>query len=109
MLRHRPRLLLAVALAAALASVGLAGQTERGAGANGAALVAAETASGAAVRVGDRVDLRRLHRITRPGLYGMSHPPTGSRYGIVNGNLIRYDPRNVRVLSIIRLLDRIVD
>ncbi|UXU74889.1 MULTISPECIES: hypothetical protein [unclassified Paracoccus (in: a-proteobacteria)] len=63
----------------------------------------------APLRIGERLDAQRLHKVTRPGLYGMSHPPPGSRYGIIDGRLIRYDPESETVLSIIRQIDRILD
>ncbi len=65
--------------------------------------------SGGGLRVGGTVDAALLHPVTRPGLYGMSQPPAGSRYGIIAGQLIRYDPDSVQVLSIIRQVDRILD
>jgi len=63
----------------------------------------------AMLQVGDHLDAARLHQVTRPGLYGMSQAPMGSRYGIVDGKLIRYDPESAQVLSIIRQVERIVD
>lgn len=61
------------------------------------------------VSVGKALAPSSIHVITRPGLYGMGQPPRGSRYGIVNGKLIRFDPSTSRVLSVIRQVDRILD
>lgn len=102
----RPRLILAACLAAALASVGFADHHARPAGATTTGPAAGDVA---VLRVGDRLDQDRLHQITRPGLYGMSQPPAGSRYGVVDGRLIRYDPEKAQLLSIIRQVDRILD
>ena len=60
-------------------------------------------------KVGRTVDGNRLHRVSRPGLYGMSQPPAGSAYGIVDDRLIRFDPESGRILSIIRQVDGILD
>ena len=60
-------------------------------------------------QVGHTVKADTLHRVTRPGLYGMSQAPAGSAYGIVNDRLIRFDPATGRVLSIIRQVDEILD
>lgn len=70
-----------------------------------------ELADGRAERptVGQRIDNGQLHRINRPGLYGISQSPTGSSYGVLDGRLIRYDPDTMRVQSIIRDVDQILD
>lgn len=60
-------------------------------------------------RVGKKIDPAELHPVRRPGLYGVSDSPDGSRYGIVNDRLIRYDPASLRIQSIIRQVDEIVD
>lgn len=110
MRRNRPRLFLAAATAAVLASVALADQVGRAAdpGAPAETRQAAND-SRAGVQIGGRLDPARLHPVTRPGLYGMSQPPSGSRYGIVEGRLIRYDPDNAQVLSVIREVEQILD
>ncbi|TWI36997.1 hypothetical protein IQ24_00787 [Paracoccus sulfuroxidans] len=64
---------------------------------------------GKGISVGEALPPGKIHVITRPGLYGMGEPPRGSRYGIVNGRLIRFDPGTSRVLSVIRQVDRILD
>lgn len=61
------------------------------------------------LRVGERLNPRDLHMIQRPGLYGISQSPEGSAYGVVQGRLIRFDPGNLQVQSIIREVDRILD
>ncbi|MDQ7260924.1 hypothetical protein NM680_03805 [Paracoccus sp. PS-1] len=104
MFRNRQSLFIAVGLLA-LAPATLA--QNAGQAAAPAAQVAAEPPG--MLRVGDRLDSARLHQVTRPGLYGMSEAPSGSRYGIVDGKLIRYDPESAQVLSIIRQVDRIMD
>lgn len=105
MFRHRPRLFLAAGLAAALVAVAV-GEPPAHLSASAGPPAAGEAAP---LRVGDRLDPRRLHKVTRPGLYGMNQPPAGSRYGIVDGKLIRYDPEKVQLLSIIRQVSQILD
>lgn len=60
-------------------------------------------------QVGARIDPARLHRVTRPGLYGVGHSPPGSSYGVIGGRLIRYDPDSLRVQSIIREIEAVLD
>ncbi|MFO1139910.1 MAG: hypothetical protein U1E41_12640 [Paracoccus sp. (in: a-proteobacteria)] len=98
--------LLVLCIATALGSVAVADQGGQAAPAGASA--AARSGNGG-VRVGQSVQADKLHRITRPGLYGMSEPPGGSAYGVVDGRLIRYDPKDGRVLSIIRQVDEILD
>ncbi|WGR62546.1 hypothetical protein E3U26_17470 (plasmid) [Paracoccus ferrooxidans] len=105
MLRNRQSLILAAALIGLLAPATLA----QGVGQAAKANAQATFGQSAMLRVGDRLDSARLHQVTRPGLYGMSEAPSGSRYGIVDGKLIRYDPESAQVLSIIHQVDRIVD
>lgn len=111
MRRSRPRLFLAALTAAALASMALADQAGRVGVAPEQSTPEMRQAAqeGGGLRVGGRLDPARLHPVKRPGLYGMSEPPPGSRYGIVEGRLIRYDPGSAQVLSIIREVDRILD
>ena len=59
--------------------------------------------------VGTAVDWDDVHVITRPGLYGLSEPPKGQRYAIVDGRLVRVDRESSKILSIIRLVDAILD
>ena len=68
-----------------------------------------QAAPAGGLRVGDPVAAGQVHRVSRPGLYGMSAPPAGSAYGIVDNRLIRFDPDSGRVLSIIRQVDEILD
>lgn len=51
----------------------------------------------------------RVHLVTRPGLYGLGLPPRGSRYGVVDGQLVRLDKSTWRVQSIIRRVNGILD
>ncbi|WP_313353304.1 hypothetical protein [Paracoccus sp. (in: a-proteobacteria)] len=105
MLRKRQSLFLIAGLLFALGPACLAETLKQSAG----SAAAATGDQPAMLRVGDHLDNARLHPVTRPGLYGMSEAPSGSLYGIVDGKLIRYDPKNAQVLSIIRQVDRIVD
>lgn len=66
-------------------------------------------ADGAKLRVGARIDPTRLHPVTRPGLYGVGQSPPGSSYGIIAGRLIRYDPDSLRIQSIIREIEAVLD
>lgn len=59
--------------------------------------------------IGQRLEPESLHRIKRPGLYGISQSPDGSAYGVAEGRLIRFDPAELRVQSVIREVDRILD
>lgn len=59
--------------------------------------------------VGNVVDWDHVHIVTRPGLYGLSEPPNGQRYAIVDGRLVRVDSQTSKILSIIRLVDAILD
>ncbi|MCQ0971706.1 RcnB family protein [Paracoccus sp. TK19116] len=61
------------------------------------------------IAVGDVLDWGNIHVVTDPGLYGLSSPPRGSRYGVVDGQLVRLDERTGRILSIIRLVEAILD
>ncbi len=61
------------------------------------------------VAVGDRLDSARLHVITRPGLYGLNGNAPGDRFGILDGMLVRFDPDDMRLKSIIRTNVRPVD
>lgn len=66
-------------------------------------------ASCAKLRVGAEVDTQRLHVVTRPGLYGIGAAPRGSSYGIVDGRLVRFDPDTMRVQSVVRRVEAILD
>lgn len=61
------------------------------------------------VVVGDRIDWDRAHIVTRPGLYGLAVPPQGQRYAVVDGRLVRIDEQSARILSIVRLVDALLD
>lgn len=62
-----------------------------------------------ALRIGDAIEPSAIHLITRPGLYGIGNPPRGSRYGVAEGRLIRFDPQTMQLQSVIRAVDRILD
>lgn len=66
-------------------------------------------ATGAMPVIGDHLDAAQLHRVSRPGLYGISQPPQGSAYGVIEGRLIRYDVDTMHIQSIIREVDGIRD
>lgn len=59
--------------------------------------------------VGAVIDLGSVHLVSRPGLYGLGEPPKGQRYAVVNGRLMRVDRETGRILSIIRIVDAILD
>ena len=59
--------------------------------------------------VGSVIDLGGVHLVSRPGLYGLGEPPKGQRYAIMNGRLVRVDRDTGRILSIIRIVDAILD
>lgn len=111
MFQKRLSLFLALWIAA-LGSVAVAQQNPKTIpGAPASAKQSTEKAAkkGGGVQVGAAVTPGKLHRVSRPGLYGMSEPPAGSAYGIVDNRLIRFDPDSGRILSIIRQVDEILD
>lgn len=65
--------------------------------------------AGGQLLVGQIIDLDRVHMITRPGRYGLSGAPSGNRYAIVDGKLIRVDPKTGQILSILRSVEAILD
>lgn len=60
-------------------------------------------------RVGDIAPPGQLHRITAPGLYGLSDPPTGDAYGVLDGELVRLDAATGQILSVLFPVPRILD
>ncbi|MFT4012936.1 MAG: hypothetical protein QM682_05925 [Paracoccus sp. (in: a-proteobacteria)] len=102
--KHRSSLILVAALA--FGGMALADQ-DRAPGAE--QRVRLDLGESGQIRVGQTLDPRALHRISRPGLYGLSQSPRGSAYGISQGRLIRYDPASLKVISIIRQVDQILD
>lgn len=74
------------------------------------ALCDAECAAPASVPViGASVDRGSLHLITRPGRYGLGHPPGGSRYAVLDGQIVRVSVTDGQLLSILRRTERILD
>lgn len=59
--------------------------------------------------VGGVVDWDHVHIVRRPGLYGLTDAPKGQRYAIVDGRLVRIDESTRKILSVIRLVDTILD
>lgn len=59
--------------------------------------------------IGDLIDWNDVHVVTRPGRYGLSMPPSGNRYAIVDGQLVRVNEDSGKILSILRLVDAILD
>lgn len=59
------------------------------------------------VVVGQRYD--NVHYVTRPGRYGLAPAVDGYRYGIVGNQLVRLDSETGIVLSVIRLVEAILD
>lgn len=62
-----------------------------------------------AYRVGDVISWDDVHVVSQPGYYGLSTPPTGDRYAIVNGQLVRVDEESRQILSILRMVEAILD
>lgn len=62
-----------------------------------------------ALRVGQYLDLQHAHLISHPGRYGLSKAPTGNRYAIMDGRLMRVDESTGKILSILRVIDAILD
>lgn len=59
--------------------------------------------------VGDRVAPDDVHPILQPGRYGLGPQLSGSHYGIVSGQLIRFDPATYQVQSILRRQVQLLD
>lgn len=62
-----------------------------------------------AVQVGQYVDLGKAHLISHPGRYGLSDAPDGNRYAVVDQRLVRVDAASGQVLSILRMVDAVLD
>lgn len=60
-------------------------------------------------RVGDIAPPGKLHRIKTPGLYGLSDPPQGHAYAILDGQLIRIDARTGQIRSVLWRVRQILD
>ncbi|MDM7255240.1 MAG: hypothetical protein P3W90_000910 [Paracoccus sp. (in: a-proteobacteria)] len=63
----------------------------------------------AGVRVGAIYDPSDVHIVRVPGLYGLGPLVPGSKYAIIGNQLVRIDPATYKVLSVIRLVDAILD
>lgn len=59
--------------------------------------------------VGDIVDWDNIHIVTQPGYYGLSTPPDGDRYAIIDGQLVRVNRESGQILSILRMVEAILD
>ncbi|SET42774.1 RcnB family protein [Paracoccus homiensis] len=59
--------------------------------------------------VGDVIDIRRAHVVSHPGRYGLSNPPEGDLYVVKDGRLVRVDGRTGQILSILRVVDALLD
>ncbi|MCF3973483.1 hypothetical protein [Paracoccus salsus] len=75
-----------------------------GAGAPHAAIAGEETP-----RVGDILAGSGFHLVTNPGLYGLGPARIGNRYAVVSGMLVRIDEKTLKILSILRGIDAILD
>ena len=64
---------------------------------------------GRSFRVGDIAPPAQLHRIREPGLYGLSDPPRGDAYAILDGQLIRIDARTGQIRSVLWRVRQILD
>lgn len=99
------RYTLATVIGLAASTMALAQQGSRPADSSGA--MAAEVDR--IPQVGQVLDPALLHRISRPGLYGIGQPMSGSDYGVIGGRLIRYDAGTLQVQAVIRQIDGIRD
>lgn len=59
--------------------------------------------------VGRVAGMESLHIITRPGLYGLGVPPSGTAYAVLRGYLVRIDRDTRQVLSVVRPVTAILD
>lgn len=60
-------------------------------------------------RVGDIAPAGQVHRIKKPGLYGLSDPPNGDAYAVLEGELIRIDASSGQILSVLWKVERLLD
>ena len=61
------------------------------------------------ISVGDTLPRDQVHIITEPGVYGLGRNVPGSEYAVANSRLIRVDPKTLKVLSILRVQDGVLD
>ncbi|MDO5658153.1 MAG: hypothetical protein Q4G36_07500 [Paracoccus sp. (in: a-proteobacteria)] len=61
------------------------------------------------IEVGERLERGEYHIITHPGRYGLGPNVPGSIYAVSGGRLIRMDERTGQVLSIIRMVNGVLD
>lgn len=61
------------------------------------------------VSVGERLAPAEIHVVAHPGRYGLGPQLRGSHYGIVGGQLIRFDPHTYKVQSILRQQVQLLD
>ena len=54
------------------------------------------------IKAGDILQADDIHLISQPGRYGLGPEQPGSRYAVVSRTLIRIDPQNLKILSILR-------
>lgn len=62
-----------------------------------------------ALQVGENYDPAKVHLVTEPGRYGLGTPPQGSQYAVIDSYLVRVEPVSMKVLSVIRLVNEILD
>ncbi|WBU52564.1 hypothetical protein [Paracoccus sp. SCSIO 75233] len=73
------------------------------------ALRGEEGTTAVSIPIGEVADPARLHIVSRPGRYGLRPAPTGSKYAVMNGRLVRIDAESGKVQSVIRQVDSILD
>lgn len=61
------------------------------------------------ITVGDVLPASDVHIITHPGRYGLGPEVPGSQYAVAHGRLIRIEPGSMKVLSILRVQDGVLD
>ncbi|AUH33982.1 hypothetical protein [Paracoccus tegillarcae] len=96
---------LAFMIATGLAILGGSGLTHS----HDDAAAAAEPRKDKPIAVGDVLSAGQLHIITEPGLYGLGRKVGKSEYAVSGGQLIRVDPKTLKVLSILRAQSEILD
>ncbi|TJZ91558.1 hypothetical protein FA743_10670 [Paracoccus gahaiensis] len=85
---------------------GSAPQTDAWPPCSKACVVAAATAL---VAVGDVAAEAKLHMITHPGRYGLSEPPKGERFAVLDGRLVRVHTETMQIRSVLRPITQILD
>lgn len=59
--------------------------------------------------VGSDIPMENIHLVTMPGRYGLSDPPMGESYAVVQGQIVRVSTVDGRIRSVLRPAPQILD